>query len=95
MQAILAEGQGLFPEHGIEGQIGIEMREQITAARGFPLQSVTEKGGINRHQQKIGLTGEMQPGRLNGLGCRREMDVTVLEIDRRALENTRHAGWLP
>ncbi len=62
MHAILAEGQGLFPEHGIERKIGIEMREQITAARGFPFQSVTEEGGIHGHEQKIGLTGEMEPG---------------------------------
>jgi len=95
MQAILAEGQGLFPEYGIERKIGIEMREQITAARGLPLQSVTEEGGVNRHQQKTGLTGKMQPRGFDGLGCRRKMDVAVLEIDRRALEKARRARILP
>lgn len=95
MQAVLPERQWLFPKHGTEWKIGIKMREEIATAGGFPFQRLAEEGGIHGHEQEVGLSGKMQPCGLDRLSGRREMDVSVLEVYRRALENTRNARLLP
>jgi len=95
MKPVVPERQGFFPDHGIERQIGIEMREEITAAGGLPFQRLTEDRGVNCDQKEIGLTSKMQSRSLDRLSGRGEMDVSVLEIDRGTLEKAGRPGLLP
>ncbi len=60
MGAVGPERQRLFPEHGIERQIGEQMREEIAAPRRLPFQRFAKDGRVDRHQQQVGFAGKMQ-----------------------------------
>ncbi len=85
--AIGAERQGLFPEHGGKGQVGIKVREEIAAARGLEDELFAERISIDGDEEKIVLAGEMAGGGLLRLRRGGEMDVAVGKIDGGALEN--------
>src|SRR5262249_52597235 len=72
------------PAHGAERQRAIEVREEGTAAGGFPFKPGAKGVGVDRDDNEVALAREMLRGGLRDLIGGGEMDVAVGEIDRRA-----------
>eukprot|EP01030_Chromulinospumella_sphaerica_P015947 gene15948-15756_t len=70
----LLDGQGRVER-------AVEVREEVAAARGFPLQARAERLGLEADDEDVGQAGEVFAGRLHGLGPGREVDVAVGEVD--------------
>src|SRR5690606_36592318 len=82
-------------DHRVERQSAVEMREEITAAGGLELQRLAESRAIDGEQHQVLDAGKMQPCGLAGLGGGGEMDVAILQIDRRAVEDASFPRGLP
>ena len=64
----------------------IEMRKKCSAARDFELQRRPELFRLDGDKHQIVLAGEMLGGGFHHLGCGREMDEAVGEVDGGASE---------
>ena len=60
------------PEHVGKAQGAIEMGKERAPARHIPAQSRSERLGVDRDEEKVGLAGKMFGGRFGHLiGCRK------------------------
>ena len=89
------EREGLDPSDGVETQRRVEMGEQSPTTGDFPSQRRAECFRFDRHEQKVGLAGEMFRDRFGDLRARGEMDEAVGAIDGRALEQASGFGLAP
>src|SRR5262249_12283389 len=78
-----ADRKGLRPEHRIERQPGVKVREQGAAARRLVAKRGTETSAVDREEHEVGLAAEVERGSLGYLSCGREMDVAIGVVDGR------------
>src|SRR5262245_14011744 len=71
------------------------MRKQRAAARGFPFEARPERVAVDRDQHEVALAGEPFARRLHRLFGGREMDETVLPVDRGAAISAGVLGLVP
>jgi len=64
------------------------MREEISPSGRLIAQCLSERICCNGDQQKILLSGEMPRSCFTNLLSRREMEVPIMSVDRRTLEET-------
>jgi len=95
MAAVRPERQRFCPDHGIERQIGIKMWKKRAAARALEAQGVAESFCVDRDKQQIVLAAEIFRGGRFGLFRGRKMNVTVGDIDRRAVKPALVLGFAP
>ena len=95
MPAILAEGKRPRPQNRAEVEGSVEVWEQRSTARGLPSQRRAQRFRGDRDQDEVLASGEVL-GRclLDGAGIG-EMDVSVGDVDRRALVAVKIASRLP
>src|SRR5580704_9248849 len=86
MLAIWQKWQRFREDHGIERQIGIKMWKKRAAARRLEAQAVAESFCVDRHKHQIVLAAEIFRGGRFGLFRGRKMNVTVGDLDRRAVK---------
>ena len=65
-------------QHAGDGQMPIEMREEITAARGLPDESLAQILGLDRQHDQISLAGEVAT---RGFGGQTDLVVLAIEAD--------------
>ena len=76
-------------------EITIQMGKERATARRLPLQTVSQRYGVNAHQQQIALPGEMLRGGLGNLRSAGKMNETISAVDLRAAKDTGAFGFAP
>src|SRR6185312_13058753 len=71
------------------------MRKQRSTARRLPFERGPERIGIDTHEQKILLAGEMLGRGFLNLRCTGKMDEAVGQIDRRAMKDAARFRFAP
>ena len=69
-------------------EITIQMGKERATARRLPLQTVSQRYGVNAHQQQIALPGEMLRGGFGYLRSAGKMNETISAVDLRAAKDT-------
>src|SRR6185437_15124740 len=71
------------------------MRKQRSTARRLPFERGPKRIGIDTHEQKILLAGEMLGRGFLNLRCTGKMDEAVGQIDRRAMKHAARFRFAP
>lgn len=95
MLPIRAERQRLDPQGTGRIEAGVKMREQRATARGLPLDRLPESLAVEGGQQEAVLPGKMFGRRFTHLLRRREVDIAIGKVDRRAIEPATAHGIIP
>src|SRR5690606_39199179 len=95
MLAVGSERQGLDPGRSGAGKWRVKMREKLVSARNFVFERRTKPSSIHGDQDQTVLAGKMLGSRFPDLLCRREMNETIGQVHRGAVEFTIRNCFLP
>jgi hypothetical protein len=78
-----------------DGELPVEVREEVAAARGLPAEADPEILRINGDEHEVSLAGEVAPQGLSELGARGEVDEAIPDVDIRTAVRACHDGFMP
>lgn len=95
MYSVQTERKGPLPDHGIQRQSSIKMREKVASTRRLVFQRLGQLVPVNRNKEQVALLNEVTRRRFPDLGCGGKMNETIRQINWRTFELARQLGFLP